>query len=163
MNQRIDKAGLVRRIRDQFQCDWRGIHGPSHWGRVRLNGLFLADQYGANAHVVELFALLHDSQRHNEWRDPDHGKRAASWARELNGQFFDADESELELLSLACELHSDGALEADLTVQCCWDADRLDLWRVGVKPDPRYLCTPMARRIALGDVGWPSRKTRWDA
>ena len=27
----------------------------------------------------------------------------------------------------------------------CWDADRLDLLRVGIVPDPRRLCTPFAR------------------
>jgi uncharacterized protein len=53
------------------------------------------------------------------------------------------------LLCHACKLHSDGFITADLTVQACWDADRLDLGRVGVKPDPRYLCTSYAKR---GDV-----------
>ena len=32
---------------------------------------------GANLAVIELFALFHDSQRHNEHTDPDHGKRGA--------------------------------------------------------------------------------------
>ena len=31
----------------------------------------------------------------------------------------------------------------DITVQCCWDADRLDLGRV--MPDPRRLCTDAAK------------------
>ena len=28
----------------------------------------------------------------------------------------------------------------------CWDADRLDLARVGIDPHPDYLCTALARR-----------------
>ena len=40
---------------------------------------------------------------------------------------------------------TDGGTEADVTVQTCWDADRLDLGRVGIRPHPRYLCTPAAR------------------
>jgi len=30
-------------------------------------------------------------------------------------------------------------------VGACWDADRFNLWRVGIEPDPRYLSTPAAR------------------
>jgi uncharacterized protein len=40
----------------------------------------------------------------------------------------------------------DGLLEADLTVQTCWDADRLDLGRVGKTPRVEKLCTEEARR-----------------
>jgi uncharacterized protein len=35
--------------------------------------------------------------------------------------------------------HSEGAVHADPTVQTCWDADRLDLGRVGVMPDAKFL------------------------
>ena len=28
----------------------------------------------------------------------------------------------------------------------CWDADRLDLARVGIVPNPKYLCAAYARR-----------------
>jgi len=30
-------------------------------------------------------------------------------------------------------------------VGICWDADRLNLWRVGIEPDPAYLTTETAR------------------
>ncbi len=33
----------------------------------------------------------------------------------------------------------------DITVQTCWDADRLDLGRVGITPNPRWLCTACAK------------------
>ncbi len=52
----------------------------------------------------------------------------------------------------ACEAHSNGLIDADVTVQCCWDADRLDRWRVGVRPRADYLCTDEAKRIASGGV-----------
>jgi uncharacterized protein len=32
------------------------------------------------------------------------------------------------------------------TIQTCWDADRLDLGRVGITPHPSRLCTEAARR-----------------
>jgi uncharacterized protein len=36
-------------------------------------------------------------------------------------------------------------LTRDVTIQTCWDADRLDLGRVGTKPNPTYLGTAAAR------------------
>ena len=50
------------------------------------------------------------------------------------------------LLVEACRYHSDGIVDAHPTIQACWDADRLDLGRVGIRPDPRFLCTGYARR-----------------
>lgn len=126
-----------------------GFHGKDHWLRVLENGRILAAVTGANLRVVELFALLHDSCRENEHDDPQHGHRAAAYARDLRGSWFDATDCEMDLLALACELHSDGFTEANITVQTCWDADRLDLGRVGIRPSAGYLCTEVARR---GDV-----------
>jgi uncharacterized protein len=40
-----------------------------------------------------------------------------------------------------------GGTTADITIQTCWDADRLDLGRVGVFPDAARLCTGAARRL----------------
>lgn len=48
---------LIQHIRTQFTLHWHGIHGASHWARVRANGLRLAETTGARRHVVELFAL----------------------------------------------------------------------------------------------------------
>jgi uncharacterized protein len=127
----------------------RGFHGKDHWLRVLLNGRLLAAETGANLRVVELFALIHDSCRENENDDPHHGHRAAAYARELRGTWFEATDAEMDLLALACALHSDGHTDGDITVQTCWDADRLDFGRVGIRPSARYLCNEVARR---GDV-----------
>ncbi len=136
---------LVRVLRAQFALEWEGIHGAPHWARVRVNGLRLAEATGANARVVELFAFLHDSRRENDGWDPEHGVRAARLARKLAGVAFELDARELALLEAACRDHSEGGTEGDITVLTCWDADRLDLGRVGVRPEPRRLCTVAAR------------------
>ena len=136
---------LLRHLRDQFLIDWHGHHGASHWVRVRRNGLLLAKGTGANALVVELFAFFHDSCRVNEYTDRNHGSRGAELAVKLRGKYFDATEAEMALLVCACSGHSDGHLDADITVQTCWDADRLDLGRVGIEPDAKYLCTAAAK------------------
>ncbi len=37
----------------------------------------------------------------------------------------------------------------EITVLTCWDADRLDLGRVGIRPNARYLCTEPAKDPAF--------------
>jgi uncharacterized protein len=97
--------------------------------------------------VVELFAFLHDSQRKNEYVDHGHGHRAAEYARSLKNIYFDLDSTQLDKLCLAMIGHSDGQLHPDATIQTCWDADRLDLGRVGTKPRAKYLSEIAAKHI----------------
>lgn len=141
----IDRQGLIRYLREQCQINWFGHHGIAHWARVRANGLMLARETGANTLVVELFAWLHDARRVSEHEDEGHGGRGATLAQRLNGHFFEATDLEMDLLMHACWHHSDGWMTDDVTVMTCWDADRLDLGRVGMVPEPRYLCTKAAR------------------
>jgi uncharacterized protein len=153
----IITPALMRKLRQDFALDWRGIHGVGHWGRVRTNGLKLAAATGANRRVVELFAVLHDSRRLNDGYDPGHGARGAANAAHLQGRFYDLDGEELDLLHQACSAHSDGLTDADVTVQVCWDADRLDLGRVGIEPSPARLCTQAARDPKM--IAWAYRRS----
>lgn len=137
---------LICFIRHEFPLEWRGIHGAPHWARVRVNGLRLAKTTGANTKVVELFAFLHDARRVHDGGDGRHGARAAQLAHELNGEFFSLTPGESHLLEWACRDHSSGSIEGEITVQTCWDADRLDLGRIGIRPVPSRLCTEAARR-----------------
>ena len=66
-----------------YTMDHDGYHGFYHWMRVLQNGRQLAKAEGANIKVVELFCLLHDTQRRNEDYDPEHGMRAAQFAKTL--------------------------------------------------------------------------------
>jgi uncharacterized protein len=145
-NEIFNRHTLLQHLRQQFKIDWWGQHGIAHWARVRANGLMLANQTGANRHVVELFAFFHDSRRFNEHEDMGHGACGAALAKHLRGKFFDATDHEMELLQYACVHHSDGMTQGDATVITCWDADRLDLGRVGITPKARYLCTEAARK-----------------
>ena len=139
---------LITEIRDQFRITWDGHHGAPHWARVRHHGLYLGRQLGADLRVVELFAFLHDSQRQNEYTDHGHGRRASAYAATLRQRGL------FELLTTACNGHSDGEMRGDITVQVCWDADRLDLGRVGTKPDPLRLCTKLARDADYIEQAW---------
>jgi uncharacterized protein len=154
----MKRRELIAFLRSQFALDWRGIHGAPHWARVRRNGLLLAKSTGAVVQVVEAFALVHDSCRLNDGHDPEHGCRAAALARRLNDPLLELDGPGLRLLVQACEEHSDGHLDADITVQTCWDADRLDLGRVGIRPQASRLCTPAARQPAV--IAWALSRSR---
>jgi len=141
MNHRLQKY-----LHDNFKLDWYGIHGAPHWGRVHLNGMLLLKTELGRQDVLTLFALLHDSCRENDESDPAHGQRACQLAYELRGEYFEIDDYGFKALGLALFHHSDGhTFHDDASVRICWDADRLDLGRVGIKPDPKYLCTPTAR------------------
>ncbi len=135
---------LVSTIRQQYRLDWYGVHGVRHWARVRRNGLWLAETTGADTVVVELFAFLHDSCRLNEHQDLEHGPRAALFVEELQ-PLLRLSDKRLELLVAACRDHTVIQFSDDPTIATCWDADRLDLWRVGIDPDPARMNTPQAR------------------
>jgi len=147
-------AGLVEKLRSQHRLDWHGIHGWPHWVRVRENGLALAAVTGADPLVVELFALFHDIARWNDGFDPGHGRRGAEMAALFAAELGGLDASRLELLQLACAHHTDGTIDGDVTVLTCWDADRLDLGRVGTVPRPDRLCTEAARDPAIRRWAW---------
>jgi uncharacterized protein len=102
---------------------------------------------GADLLVVELFAFLHDSQRRNEFEDEFHGERAAEFAASMNHRYFDLEATQLTKLVSAIRSHSDGDVHQCSTIQTCWDADRLDLGRVGIKPSARYLSPIAVKQI----------------
>jgi uncharacterized protein len=135
-------------VRPQFRLDFAGgIHGVPHWSRVWFHGRRLAASMDINPAVLAWFAFLHDSQRHDDGIDHGHGTRAADFAVELrrDGVLTELDGRRFEQLCEAMRLHGDGHVESEPGIVACWDADRLDLGRVGITPAPARLCTPLAR------------------
>ena len=155
----FDRSGLLKEVLAQLKINQHGAHGTNHWARVRKHALTIGGAVGADLLVVELFAFLHDSQRHNEWVDPDHGNRAADYAASLNKTYFDLDGGQLDLLCFAMRGHSNGYIDPHPTIQTCWDADRLDLGRVGIKPAAKYLSRHGAKHIEAA-YAW-SLKRAW--
>ncbi len=142
-----DSAVILREILAGYQLMVRGDHGVVHWARVLENGLQLATTTGADVEVVTLFALFHDSRRVNEYHDDGHGQRGGDLARSLRGRLVHLDDARFELLYEACRLHTDGHITGDPTLLTCWDADRLDLGRVGIIPERSRLATDAARKL----------------
>ena len=141
---------LINKVK-QFSSDgWAlGVcHGVSHWERVERNGLLLATEQ-VNTTVVRLFAYLHDKWRMDNWEDLEHGKRAAENLLTLRGTLLAwLTDEEFALLSKACELHTVCHSTGNHTIDTCFDADRLDLMRVGITPDPEKMATERGKYYA---------------
>jgi uncharacterized protein len=146
MNWNFDR--LWQLVTKQVDSPGHSVHGPDHWRRVERNGLLLATRSGADIAVVRLFALFHDSRRQSDGRDHDHGARGAEYAKSLHGIAYDLPNDRFELLYYACAWHTDGKHHDDPTIATCWDADRLDLDRVGIVPHPDFMSTGFGREIA---------------
>ena len=143
---------LIYKIYQQYALDFfNGDHGIEHWNRVHLNALELADYYNISSSVFELFALFHDSKRENDYYDKGHGQRGGEFALSLDLSTFEIDKEDLQRLCFACANHTkpdlSDPLADDLIVQICWDSDRLDIGRVGIVPNKRYLSTGYAKIV----------------
>jgi len=144
---------IIEKIKQAFKIDYFGIHGIDHWRRVYRNTQILSDHYNVKSEVFELFSLLHDSKRHDEFEDLHHGIRAARFARKLlDDGTIRLDANDAERLIYACANHTRSdkthPLFSDLIVQICFDSDRLDIGRVGMEVDERYLATGYAKELA---------------
>ncbi len=84
--------------------------------------------------------------RVNEQRDDGHGKRGGEYALN-NKELLDLTDEQLDILYRACAGHTDGRNPSCDTIACCWDADRLDIRRVGFKADLQWFNTEKAREI----------------
>ena len=124
-----------------FKCGAHSIHGPSHWQRVDAFGLDIAESSGADLTVVRLFALLYDSCRQDDGADLEHGPRAAEMLDRIVPAVFAIDLGRFDLLKEAIRLHTTGQTTNEPTIGTCWDADRLDIGRVGMTPSVEYMST----------------------
>lgn len=143
----IDKK-LESAIKTAFSLPLDSAHGLKHWQNVAKIGKYLAQETGADSKVVELFAYLHDSKRENGDHDKNHGLRASEFVRALyDKELIKITEEQFWQLNFACKYHNQSALHSDdITIQICWDADRLDLWRFGIEPEKEFLNTDFAKR-----------------
>jgi uncharacterized protein len=135
---------------DEFPSYQSFFHGITHWRNVEAFGLMLADDYlSADTAVIRWFAYLHDCRRGTERPFEVHGYLAASYISRIRKTFLkDLADAEIKSLKLACKYHTLKRRTKDLTADICLDADRLDLNRVGIKPDPKKMTTVAGWRFA---------------
>ena len=106
----------------------------------------MATRNGADPQVVQLFAVLHDCCRESDLIDPDHGPRSCAFAAVvIDEERVDLSEGQFLLLHEAIRDHTHGVRHAEITIGTCWDADRLDIGRVGSIPKTELLSTQAAK------------------
>ena len=124
---------LVNQLQRESKLFHSPIHGFKHWRTVEKNGLYLCQFNDGDPAVVSHFAYFHNCMRVNEQRDDGHGLRGGKYALK-NKNMLDLTEDQLDILYKACAGHTGGRNPSCDTVACCWEADRLDLRRVGIVP-----------------------------
>ena len=126
-------------------------HGITHWQHVEAFGLMMAEQCpAADKEVIRWFAYLHDSMRGSDSTEISHGAAAAKFIRKIRNTFLkDLTDEQIRILKLACKSHNVRRRTGDLTADICLDADRLDLPRVGIKPEPRKMASKIGSEFAL--------------
>lgn len=150
---------LLPRILNQFALDPRGPHGLAHWARVYETAQRLARDRDVNPHVLELFALLHDARRVSDGEDRDHGLRGGALALHCRRPGCDLDDVDFSRLHAAIVGHDQAWGDpGDETIRICWDAERLDLPRLGLTARASRLFTDAARDPAL--IEWAGRRSR---
>lgn len=103
--------------------------------------------------VINAFAYLHDVERYDNGRDLQHGERAARVIDSIRHDLLGAlSDTQIEKLKRACKQHTTTTKTGDVTIDICFDADRLDLYRVGIKPDPDRMATEAGRRLVLDNI-----------
>ena len=139
----------IREVREFALDGWKlgRTHGLSHWQRVERNGILLSTSNGCirediHIKVVRFFAYLHDKCRLNDWKDLEHGVRAADMLPTIRDTILKSfTDEEVSLLEKACRYHTTELRTGIPTIDVCFDADRLDLCRVGITPNPKLMAS----------------------
>ena len=152
---------------------WRSnVHGVRHCAHVLRFALMIAEAKGLSQSQRETLAtaaVFHDSRRQTEWRDREHGRRAAEYYRDFceeTGMTFDP--VCYEIIAWHNRGDETGCFEIErklpdreyaiLIYKILKDADSLDLFRLGPDVvDEERLRTPEA--VAMYDYarslsGW---------
>lgn len=133
----------------EFKLEPRSDHGPDHWEKVERNTLILSKGMDEKEILTcRLFAILHDCKREDEFDDPEHGYRAARFvSKALEKPIRDSIGADnYKRLLEALRHHNEASISDDPVIGCCWDADRLDLLRVGIIPDKNLLSTKQGKK-----------------
>ena len=143
----------IAKVKEFALKDWElgETHGLPHWQRVERNGIILSTEVqngvayireDINIKVIRMFAYLHDKCRLNNGADLKHGIRAANMLSSIKNTILqDLTDEDFSLLEKACRLHTTELRTGNLTIDTCFDADRLDLERVGIIPYHNKMAT----------------------
>ena len=138
------RKDLINQLQKDSKLFHSPIHGFKHWRTVEKNGLYLAQFNNGDPQIISYFAYFHDCMRINEYIDDGHGIRGGRYALK-NKDLLNLNDDQLDTLYRACAGHTVGKNPSCDTIGCCWDADRLDIRRVGIVPEEQFFYTYEAR------------------
>lgn len=139
----------MREHPDEFPAYSSWFHGITHWQHVEAFGLLLAREVPeADTDVIRWFAFLHDCRR-GTFSDIEHGVLASRYISTIRRTFLSGlSDEQVRTLKLACRYHTIRRRTGNPTADICLDADRLDLPRVSITPDPRKMATDVGSRYS---------------
>ena len=80
--------------------------------------------------------------RENNAYDEEHGRRASKLIDTIrHTELKELNDEQIAKLKRACKLHTIQHRTGDMTIDICFDSDRLDLYRVGILPIPERMAT----------------------
>ena len=126
------------------------IHGLGHWKRVEAFGLLMAEMCPeADREVISWFAYTHDCMRSDDGSCYEHGPDAAAFVDKVRNTYMsDLSDDQIGVLKMACYHHTMEKNTGNVTADICFDADRLDLPRCGVTPDPLCMASGAGAELA---------------
>ncbi len=162
-------SGIVASLKAYALHPGSRIHGPAHWARVSRFGEELSRLHeltDEDRQCVSVFAWTHDLARTDDEGGGQHAFDGARYLDEVWPTVFpNLSRRQVELVRTAIRYHSDGLTaeaawyqgllnsvdrkedEAISVVGCCWDADRLDLLRLGARPRAEFMSTEYWQKV----------------
>ena len=135
----IDYKSPGDRVKGGFEHSLTRAHGCLRGARVLESGLRLDLLGGVHDSVVVLFSIPRDVRRGGECEDTAYGRRAAEYARQLQGRASESSSTECQLLYVACERHTQGSWRPSVTLFRRFEGGPNEPWsnRPGTRREPR--------------------------
>lgn len=128
-----------------LECLSTNIHGVQHLRQVA----FLAGRFAYSLNVDYKTAIiggyLHDCARSDDGGGNSHAHESAFLAKRIIETNWSS--TDIDKIFYAIYYHADGLNTNDPFIGCIWDADRLNLVRLGLIPKVELLSTEFAKRI----------------
>jgi len=121
------------------------LHGISHLRQVSLLAGKIASASGADVESAMVAGFLHDAGRTDDFGGNQHALDSAILARPLLIRLYPHIDADLVCYAIA--RHADGMTTDDPLIGSLWDADRLELKRIGRYVREDLLSTAEGKRI----------------
>ncbi len=147
-NTKIDWEEAERIILSNYTLK-QGLHGFEHVKRVVENAKLIArEECPQNFDDAVIGAYLHDIGRTDDGSGNEHAIKGARIAKDLLEKHW--PHLDAKRILFAIEVHADGTTTKDPLIGAIWDADRLDIPRIGGNIRPQFLSTKKGMDLCRG-------------